>query len=123
MNALCKYWVGDIPNTCHGLMNTVVVMTSIPITRSKLKNTYNNVEITLKKVKKKNSDLLYTYVVFEKEDKGLFCSEDLRRSCILKTILHLYHNKNNIEDEFRDKLHIYHNKNNVEDEFRDKLHF
>jgi hypothetical protein len=117
MKVSCKYWVGEITSSDEKVMSTIVVMTSIPITRSELRNTYYKKEIGLEIVNKKNSNLIFTYIVFLKADKTVFCAEDLKISCILKTILDMYSNSRNIDDEFRDKLKIY----NIDDEFRDKL--
>lgn len=106
MNVLCKYWVGEITSLDEKAMSTVVVMTSIPIRRSELKKAYYKKEIGLKKVNKKNSNLIFTYIVFLKADNTIFCADDLKRSCILKTILDIYNNTKNVDDEFRDKLKL-----------------
>ena len=121
MNVSCKYWVGGIPSSDEKVMSTIVVKTSIPITRSELRKTYYKKEIGLKKVNKKNSNLIFTYIVFLKADKAVFCAEDLKRSCILKTILYIYNNVRSIDDEFRDKLKLRSNHSSIDDEFRDKL--
>jgi hypothetical protein len=106
MTVLCKYWIGEITSCEEKRMTTIVVMTSIPITKSELKKTHNKMEIGLKKVNKKNKSLIFTYVIFQQQTKTLFCSEDLKRSCILRTILVIYNNTKNIEDELRDKLKL-----------------
>lgn len=103
MDVLCHYWIGEIYNsTDENMMNTIVIMTDIPIKKSDLKKKYCNLKIGLKKSTKKN-DMKYTYIIFQHKDLSLFCQDELKNSCILKTILNIYNTKKNVEDEFRDK--------------------
>ncbi len=102
MDTICNYWIGAISHAhVENMMKTIVVMTNIPIKKSELKKNFGKTSIELKKTSKK-SELKYKYVIFQHSDLALFCQEDLKKSCILKTILNIY-NKKNVEDEIRDK--------------------
>lgn len=108
---ICSYWIGELHNINDDLLTVIVLKTSMSIKKTYL-DTLNLGEnkLQIKKVKKNNESLTNTYILFkDNNNKFHFHDNDLKQSCIFKTISHIYMNKTNgssIVRQFKEKCTI-----------------
>lgn len=84
----CYFWAGSLTSDCD--LTPIVVLTSMPVGRSYIKQHYNHVPIHLKRVTKKDdARLCHRTIVFENKCKSDFyiLADDLRKSRVFSLIL------------------------------------